>query len=236
MQNPRKGLNLAIFPTGFFIDLQEPYCTDHFHVCYRNKNGEDTTITSQVTAEDLTTLANIVVNSGLKPGAEIVECGAFVGQTTCLLGLLAKSMGGRVTTIDNFKGNEGTLLENPDFDVRSLLERNLARYGVSDVVTIIEGDSRSITKECDFVFLDAGHTYTDVKMDIEHWWLCIRPGGILCGHDLDSNTYNDLYIHQDYVNGVHHGVVKAVFEQFKTRVRRYKNNSSMWYVEKQEST
>jgi hypothetical protein len=43
--------------------------------------------------------------------------------------------------------------------------------------------------QCDFVFLDADHSYTGVRTDITVWWPKIRPGGWLCGHDYGGWTY-----------------------------------------------
>ena len=37
----------------------------------------------------------------------------------------------------------------------------------------------------DLVFIDAAHDYPSVKADIEAWRKCVRPGGILCGHDIN---------------------------------------------------
>jgi len=35
----------------------------------------------------------------------------------------------------------------------------------------------------DFVFIDACHTFKEVKKDIELWLPKVRQGGLLCGHD-----------------------------------------------------
>ena len=37
---------------------------------------------------------------------------------------------------------------------------------------------------CDFVFIDADHTYDAVKEDIQLWYPKVRRGGLFCGHDL----------------------------------------------------
>jgi hypothetical protein len=35
----------------------------------------------------------------------------------------------------------------------------------------------------DFVYIDADHTYENVKKDLEMWWKKVKVGGLLCGHD-----------------------------------------------------
>ena len=42
----------------------------------------------------------------------------------------------------------------------------------------------------DFVYLDADHSYTAVKNDLESWLPLIRPGGIICGHDFVSDGFH----------------------------------------------
>lgn len=52
----------------------------------------------------------------------------------------------------------------------------------------------------DFVFIDAGHGYDDVKEDLDLWVRKVKPGGVIIGHDYAPNTFP--------------GVVKAVDERF----------------------
>lgn len=54
----------------------------------------------------------------------------------------------------------------------------------------------------DCVFLDAGHSYNDVRRDIHAWFPKVKPGGIIAGHDYDVHTA-DL-----------EGVTRAVNEWF----------------------
>jgi hypothetical protein len=55
----------------------------------------------------------------------------------------------------------------------------------------------------DFVFIDAAHSYSAVKSDIERWQPKVRPGGWLGGHD-----YNEKFP----------GVIAAVNEAFGSGV------------------
>ena len=58
----------------------------------------------------------------------------------------------------------------------------------------------------DFVFIDAGHAYSEVSWDVDAWLPKVkRGGGVLAGHD-----YCDYVVH-----GVAFGVRQAVNERFK---------------------
>lgn len=46
-----------------------------------------------------------------------------------------------------------------------------------DVANTIEDES------LDFVYIDAGHTYEDIKSDYEAWFPKVRNGGVISGHD-----------------------------------------------------
>lgn len=40
----------------------------------------------------------------------------------------------------------------------------------------------------DFVYIDAGHEYIEVKLDFMAWYPKVRKGGIVSGHDYGINT------------------------------------------------
>lgn len=71
----------------------------------------------------------------------------------------------------------------------------------------------------DMIFIDAGHTYEDVKKDIISWMPLLRSNGILCGHDY-------------HVDGVAWpGVHRAVHEMFNN-VRNV-TNTGIWQIRKE---
>lgn len=39
----------------------------------------------------------------------------------------------------------------------------------------------------DIVFIDADHSYSSVKKDIQNWLPKIKPGGIISGHDINQS-------------------------------------------------
>lgn len=68
---------------------------------------------------------------------------------------------------------------------------NCIEGGVGDMIWPIRSSStRASTffndNTVDFIFIDAGHTYEDVCSDILNWFRVVKKGGILCGHDYDS--------------------------------------------------
>jgi len=54
------------------------------------------------------------------------------------------------------------------------------RMRTTDAAPLVEDGS------LDFVFIDADHTEPAVRADINAWRQKIRPGGLLCGHDIDQ--------------------------------------------------
>lgn len=55
----------------------------------------------------------------------------------------------------------------------------------------------------DFVYIDADHSYDSVISDLSLWWLKIKPGGVLAGHDIICPGEPD---------GWGAGIQRAVFE------------------------
>jgi len=59
---------------------------------------------------------------------------------------------------------------------------------VKDIINPIislswEAASRYENNSLDFVWLDAGHEYKDIKKDINAWYPKVKIGGIIAGHD-----------------------------------------------------
>lgn len=144
-----------------------------------------------------------------------VEIGAWTGRSTCLIGHYVKKAGGKFFTIDNFKGSPGSPQVEHDFgdNVRQTLDYNTKRLGVD--VEILDGYSDSFVKDfkdesIDFMFIDADHTYTQFKKDFENWYPKIKKGGIFSGHDYNGKDYDERFVEEDCVGGVHHGISKVL--------------------------
>lgn len=51
------------------------------------------------------------------------------------------------------------------------------------------GAAAELDETPDFVFIDANHTYDDVRADILAWLPKVKPGGILAGHDYSPEMF-----------------------------------------------
>ena len=87
--------------------------------------------------------------------------------------------------------------------------------------TSVEGAKDFKDESLDFVFIDAGHGYDDVKNDIEAWLPKVKRTGIIMGHDWDAG-----YI----------GVEQAVRERFGYDYPITNSYPShVWYVTKEDA-
>lgn len=64
-----------------------------------------------------------------------------------------------------------------------------------------EDACKEISEKLDFVYIDGNHAYDFVKADIENYYLLLKAGGILGGHDFYNGYCRE-----------HDGVIKAVTE------------------------
>lgn len=117
----------------------------------------------------------------------IIEVGTFLGTgSTKIFHDSVIINDGQLICIDhcvvNFKIRPGfgqiqshyhLLLNN----LRQLPNAQLLRARSLDAAAMIED------KIADLVFIDAGHSYSEVKEDIKAWLCKVRKGGILCGDD-----------------------------------------------------
>lgn len=163
------------------------------------------------------------------------EIGCWTGHSTSIIAKRAKELGTRVIVIDSFEGNEGTPLKEfaKENNVERIFRENMKELGFNEgigTVIIYKDKSDSahsyVGNFLSFLFIDASHKYGDVKKDLLNYKDKILDGGIICGHDYESDTYDERYINEDYVDGKHHGVIKAVNEVFG----KVEHDGRMWWV------
>jgi len=105
---------------------------------------------------------------------------------------------------NNIEYTDGTLYDKDDKQYlseagRQAMTRTISVNTMFRQLTSKEASKIYPNKYFDIVFIDAIHTYKDLKEDIGLWLPKIRRGGIICGHDYGSRFK---------------GVIRAVHESF----------------------
>lgn len=191
-------------------DLQQPY--------------------NQFSEHDEKTLIKILSKVTKGP---LVEVGCWTGHSTSFIAKRAVDIFSEAIIVDNFEGNEGTPLFDfaKENEVKRIFISNMKELDLWDNISLFCMDSNEAHKFIDdnsveFIFIDAGHTYEQVKEDLINYIPKVKQGGIICGHDYESTTYDEKYINEDYVDGKHHGVIKAVNEI----IGKVEHEGRMWWV------
>jgi predicted O-methyltransferase YrrM len=168
----------------------------------------------------------------------VVEIGAWTGQSTCIIASYVKDRRGKFYTIDNFRGSPDSLQCLYNYEVKDTLIGNLKRFKVERVVKILDGNSDDFVSKfkdesIDLIFVDADHRYSQFTKDFKNWYPKVKIGGIFCGHDFNGTGYKEEYIERDAVEGIHHGISKAISEYTKMGLdmKGFKD-SSIWWLQK----
>ena len=146
-----------------------------------------------------------------------VELGVFEGRSLYYLlkVIRDKRKNIKVFGVDYFKGiSEGGYEQTL---------KNLSEF--KGHFRIMNMDSAAASKKfednsVDFIFIDAGHEYDEVKADILSWLPKMKKGGVMAGHD-----YNGFDI-----GGGYPGVRKAVDELFGRKVLKDYIDEDCWMV------
>ena len=128
-------------------------------------------------------------------GSRMVEVGTWLGRSAAFLAVEIRRSGKNVSLwcVDTFRGTRGEAVHGPVVlnhggSVRQAFELAMRRGGVRDLIQVIESESHTAAERfqeesLDFVFIDADHSYEEVKRDIAAWIPKIKCGGVLAGHD-----------------------------------------------------
>lgn len=126
-------------------------------------------------------------------GSILVEVGAWKGRSTSFMGVEVANSGKKIDffTVDTWLGSatEAAQVNDPDVQKGVLFDvfrRNIA--SIEQYVRPIRCKSVEAAEEfgdgsIDFIYLDAGHTYDDVRSDLAAWWPKLKRGGIIAGDD-----------------------------------------------------
>lgn len=122
----------------------------------------------------------------LAKGREVLEIGAFKGLSAWGMGLSAK----RVISVDTFCANSAGQFQLPQMQTFKDYTRATSMLpNVSAIPASSKDAATMLTATFDMIFLDAMHTYEDVRDDIERWLPRIRPGGVFAFHDYGHDHF-----------------------------------------------
>lgn len=159
-----------------------------------------------------------------------VEVGAWKGKSTSYMAVEIVNQNKNITfdVIDTWEGSqdETVHMENPDVVDNTLFEtfcNNLSP--VQEYINVIRSDSVEAAnmyedESVDFVLLDGGHSYEQVKADITAWLPKVKKGGVLAGDD---------YGHVNKRHLPKSGLAKAVDELLPDA-----NTDNYWWTYKKE--
>ena len=162
-----------------------------------------------------------------KGGETFVELGAWFGKSTNYLATKIRESKKNIkfTAIDTWKGTDNEELHqnivgafNGDIFYEFIDNTTLSNnYSAFDIIKDSSYNSAKLFRNSsiDYMMIDAGHTYDDVKSDINIWYNKIKPGGIISGDDYGTNIFE--------------GVTKAVNEYFYNQVNQ---NNWSWMRKK----
>lgn len=152
-------------------------------------------------------LLNNVEDNGI-----FVELGAWKGKSTSFIvtEIIKRNKKVNFYTVDTFEGETkgSDDYENSTYSLYNLSEiyqvfldntKHIKKY--FEVIKGKSCESSSLFEDLsiDAIFIDAGHSYESVKMDISKWYPKMKKSSIMAGHDYTSSWP---------------GVIKAVDEFF----------------------
>ncbi len=138
-----------------------------------------------------------MIARGLKDGDSVAEVGVWLGRSIIFLAQTLQRQGKKVKlyAVDWFKGAPGEIAHVETVQAnggsnRAVFEAHVKRCRVENMIEILEGDSAEMASKVprgtlSFCWIDAAHDYASVKRDVEAWNLCMKPGGVLAGHDAE---------------------------------------------------
>jgi len=150
-----------------------------------------------------------VVSEHLKDGNVAVEVGAWLGRSAAFFMSELKRQGKNVKfyCVDLFAGEQddgymNSVVADNGGSILKLFEENMVKCGHGGCYTTIVGDSAGSASQfencsLDFCFVDANHSYENVKRDVLSWIPKMKKGSIMAGHDVDrpsvSSAVSDCF-------------------------------------------
>lgn len=150
----------------------------------------NTAIAQAMQVEGLLTEGELKIMSELLPDVpypRVFETGSWKGRSATLWHWL-----GAITfTVDDWSGN-WAIQSDPSENLKQFVEHTSPEITALKANTITEHDKllTAVTlifsvRKADLVFIDCDHSTKGVLLDVELAQVAIRPGGVICGHDVD---------------------------------------------------
>lgn len=148
--------------------------------------------------------------------AKIVEVGSWLGKSAIYLAAELSGYGKRATIdcVDTWDGGLDESLKRRISELGNIYElflQNVDDAGFSHMIKAVKKPSIVAAEDyrdntIDAIWIDADHSYHEIKADIAAWYPKVKIGGLIAGHDFAMD-------HEFSRNGV----VRAVLEFFKDK-------------------
>jgi hypothetical protein len=84
-----------------------------------------------------------------------------------------------------------------------LAKKGLARFNQCQFIRKLSTDAvNDLPDNLDFVYIDANHSYESVKADVESYYLKVRVGGVIGGHDFYFDYQGVIFAVVDFARSV----------------------------------
>jgi predicted O-methyltransferase YrrM len=140
---------------------------------------------------DFPNLYSFVVS--LFESGKFVEVGSWLGKSSSFMAVEIKNSNKNIEfyCVDTWRGSSEH--ENDEKIINDTLYNSFLKNiePVRDYIKPIRKSSEEASADfddnsLDFIFIDAGHSYEDVKNDLEKWYPKLKENGIIAGHDFSQ--------------------------------------------------
>ncbi len=169
---------------------------------------------------------------------DVIEVGTWKGASAIGMGEIARDLGldMKILCVDTWLGSNPELWDEEETS-RDLMRRHgFPQIYFQFLANVIKTECESVifplpmTSACaakylsrksvavDFIYIDAGHDFDEVQVDLDNYWPLLKPGGVLLG--------------DDYLPRIFPGVVQAVHAFADSRGVTFERHNEKWLIHK----